>query len=234
MNDRPEDDTFKDIATEVVSPDDTVIADAEVTVVADAEVTEVVNPEATVVADADATVVADTEATVIMDANETVVAPSATSPRPAPRVAQPQDGIELGTIIRDRFVIEERVGKGGMGQIFRARDLRKEEAEDDNPYIAIKFLGEEFSKHPRALINLQREAKKTQQLAHPNILTVYDFDRDGDRVYMTMELLNGAALSSWTNINFKEGRKPTIPSLIEGMASGLSHAHKFVMGSRAS
>ncbi|MBE9537705.1 MAG: serine/threonine protein kinase [Proteobacteria bacterium] len=226
----------KDTATELASPDLTVIADAEVTVVVDAELTEVVNPEATVVADAGATVVADAETTVLVDvdetllvdANKTVIAPSATTPHPAPGVAQPPDDNEgIPSIVRDRFVIEDRLGKGGMGQVFRARDLRKEEAEDDNPYIAIKFLGEEFSKHPRALISLQREAKKSQQLAHPNILTVYDFDRDGDRVYMTMELLNGAALSSWTNINFKEGCEPSIRSLIEGMASGLAYAHDF-------
>lgn len=129
-------------------------------------------------------------------------------------------------IVRDRFVILECLGKGGMGQIFKARDLRKEEADDDDPYVAIKFLDEAFSRHPRALISLQREAKKSQQLAHPNVLTVYDFDRDGDRVYMTMEFLNGATLAGWDSIKFLENRKPTIFSLIEQMASGLAYAHE--------
>lgn len=133
----------------------------------------------------------------------------------------------IAAIIRDRFVIEERLGKGGQGQIFKARDLRKEEAEDDDPYVAIKFLGEEFSRHPKALISLQREAKKSQQLAHPNILTVYDFDRDGDRVYMTMELLRGAPLSGWEGIAYNEGKAPTEASLIEDIASGLAYAHEF-------
>lgn len=131
-----------------------------------------------------------------------------------------------GGVIKDRFVIESRLGKGGMGQVFRAIDLRKQEAQDDNPRVAIKFLGEEFAKHPRALIALQREAKKTQQLAHPNILTVYDFDREGGRVYMTMELLDGAPLGDWEGIQFKEGKKPSVEFLIQEMAIGLAYAHK--------
>ncbi|MEQ8514564.1 MAG: serine/threonine-protein kinase [Chromatocurvus sp.] len=128
-------------------------------------------------------------------------------------------------VIKDRFVLQDRLGKGGMGQVFRALDLRKQEAEDEDAYVAIKFLGEQFSSHPKALISLQREAKKTQQLAHPNILTVYDFDRDGAHVYMTMELLSGAPLSDWESINFAEGTRPTREKLIEDIAVGLVYAH---------
>jgi serine/threonine protein kinase len=129
-------------------------------------------------------------------------------------------------VVRDRFVILERLGKGGMGEVYKARDLMKVEAEDDNPYVAIKFLGDAFVQHPRALISLQREAKRSQQLAHPNVLTVYDFDRDGDRVYMTMEFLDGAPLSGWDSIKFLEGRQPTAYQLIEDMAKGLAYAHE--------
>ena len=129
-------------------------------------------------------------------------------------------------VIKDRFVLQDRLGKGGMGQVFRALDLRKQEAEDEDAYVAIKFLGEQFSSHPKALISLQREAKKTQQLAHPNILTVYDFDRDGAHVYMTMELLSGAPLSEWESIEFVKGTRPTREKLIEEIAAGLSYAHK--------
>ncbi len=126
--------------------------------------------------------------------------------------------------VRDRFVLEARLGKGGMGMVYKALDLRKQEAQDDEPYVAIKFLSAEFARHPKALISLQREAKKSQRLAHPNIVTVYDFDRDGDQVYMTMEYLRGAPLSGWTSIEFEPGRKPEISSLIKDMASGLAYA----------
>ncbi|MBY6204262.1 serine/threonine-protein kinase [Halomonas denitrificans] len=129
--------------------------------------------------------------------------------------------------LKQRFILEERLGRGGMGQVYKARDLRKVEAQDDNPWVAIKILGEEFSRHPKALISLQREAKKSQQLAHPNVVTVYDFDRDGDRVFMTMELLQGAPLSGWKEIDYAEGRRPSPERMVKEMAAGLAYAHKF-------
>src|SRR6202020_2341272 len=85
----------------------------------------------------------------------------------------------VGSLINNRFVLEESIGSGGMGTVFKSRDLRKVEAQDRNPYVAIKILNEEFRRHPQALQALQRESRKTQKLAHPNIVTVYDFDRDG-------------------------------------------------------
>ena len=129
-------------------------------------------------------------------------------------------------VIKSRFVLEERLGKGGMGQVYKARDLRKEEALDDNPWVAIKFLGDDFSRHPKALISLQREAKKSQQLAHPNVVTVYDFDRDGDRVYMTMEFLEGAPLSRWESLSLEGEREEIVGSFIEQIAQGLAYAHQ--------
>src|SRR5581483_4293728 len=46
--------------------------------------------------------------------------------------------LATGSVIKGRFVLEEPIGRGGMGTVFRARDLRKEEAQDRNPYVAIK------------------------------------------------------------------------------------------------
>jgi len=78
-----------------------------------------------------------------------------------------------------------------MGIVFKVRDLRKEEAQDRHPYAALKVLNEDFRRHPESLKALQREARKAQNLAHPNIVTVYDFDRDAAIVFMVMELLEG-------------------------------------------
>jgi len=99
-----------------------------------------------------------------------------------------------GSVIKERFILEEELGRGGMGLVFKARDLRKEEAQDRNPYVAVKVLNEEFRRHPESLKALQRESRKAQNLAHPNVVTVYDFDRDGGNVFMVMELLEGEAL----------------------------------------
>ena len=99
-----------------------------------------------------------------------------------------------GSVVKDRFVLEEELGRGGMGIVFKARDVRKEEAQDRNPYVALKVLNEEFKRHPESLKALQRESRKAQHLAHPNVVTVYDFDRDGANVFMVMELLEGQSL----------------------------------------
>ncbi|MFC6755164.1 protein kinase domain-containing protein, partial [Halorubrum tibetense] len=99
-----------------------------------------------------------------------------------------------GDVIKERFIIEKVLGQGGMGIVCKAVDLRKVEAEDQQPHVAIKLLSHEFSKHADAFKSLQRETKKTQSLAHPNIITVYDFDRDNDTIFMTMEVLDGHPL----------------------------------------
>jgi len=131
----------------------------------------------------------------------------------------------IGDVIKERFVLDKILGTGGMGAVFRALDLRKQEAGDNRPYVALKVLGEDFKRHPEALITLQREARKTQDLAHPNIVTVYDFDRDGDLVYLTMEELKGRSLADLiadknTHLSFSE--KIT---MLREMAQGLAYAH---------
>ncbi|HEY6644275.1 protein kinase domain-containing protein [Povalibacter sp.] len=132
-----------------------------------------------------------------------------------------------GDTIKERFILEDVIGKGGMGIVFRVRDVRKEEAQDRNPYAALKVLGEDFKRHPESLKALQREARKAQTLAHPNIVTVYDFDRDGANVYIVMELLEGQPLDRY--IKDLEGTGLTITKalpIIRGLCSALAYAHE--------
>jgi serine/threonine protein kinase len=135
--------------------------------------------------------------------------------------------LEPGSVIKKRFVLEKMLGKGGMGLVFGAIDRRKEEARDPNPRVALKVLNADFQRHPQAFIALQREARKAQTLAHPNVVTVFDFDRDGDAVYMTMELLQGSPLDSVTREARGKGVKPEIAlPIIRGIAEGLAYAHR--------
>src|SRR6266566_3504843 len=69
---------------------------------------------------------------------------------------------QLG-ILKNRFVLEKILGAGGMGVVYKARDLLKVEANDKDPYVAIKVLNEEFKAHPQAFISLQRESRKSQR-----------------------------------------------------------------------
>jgi hypothetical protein len=114
-----------------------------------------------------------------------------------------------------------------MGTVYKALDLRKLEASDRHPYIAIKVLNVQFQGHPKSLIALQREARKAQSLAHANIVSVYDFDRDGSMVYVTMEYLSGKALSQllrapdFRSLPFEETMK-----IVRGMGQALAYAHE--------
>jgi serine/threonine protein kinase len=138
-----------------------------------------------------------------------------------------------GVTLKDRFVLLEKLGQGGMGVVYKAKDLLKVEAHDKDPYVAIKVLTDAFRKYSGSFIALQREASKAQRLAHPNIATVYDFDRDGNTVFMTMEYLQGKPLNQLLKeINKKPLKMDQALHIIDELCSGLSYAHeKFLIHS---
>ena len=130
------------------------------------------------------------------------------------------------TLLKGRFILEELLGAGGMGVVYKAKDLLKIEAQDRDPYVAIKVLTDEFKAHPEAFIALQRESRKTQRIAHPNIVTVFDFDRDGDTVFMTMEYLDGKPLDKLIAQYRSVGLPPEeVIKIIEGISAALIYAH---------
>lgn len=140
--------------------------------------------------------------------------------------AEPERMKGVGDTLNGRFVLEECIGFGGMGTVYKALDLRKLEASDRKPYIAIKVLNVQFRGHPKSLIALQREARKAQALAHPNIVSVYDFDRDGPMVYLTMELLTGKPLSHVLRVpGFAGLPYAEVMRIVTGMGNALSYAH---------
>jgi serine/threonine protein kinase len=151
----------------------------------------------------------------------------------SPPLGDPEEQTEpermkaVGDTLNGRFVLEECIGFGGMGTVYKALDLRKLEASDRKPYIAIKVLNVQFRGHPKSLIALQREARKAQTLAHPNIVSVYDFDRDGQVVYLTMEYLSGKSLSQmlrgpdFAGLSFAEAMH-----IVDGMGKALAYAHE--------
>jgi serine/threonine protein kinase len=129
-------------------------------------------------------------------------------------------------IINQRFLLASKLGVGGMGTVYRAKDLRKVEAQDKNPWVAVKLLNDAFKEHPSAFIALQREAQKSQKLAHPNIVRVYDFDRDGETVFMTMELLRGEDLNHIIKRNKKGFKQEDALNIIRQVGGALAEAHK--------
>ncbi|MBT6277335.1 MAG: protein kinase [Chromatiales bacterium] len=148
------------------------------------------------------------------------------------RASQPAGPVTFGegSILRNRFKLETKLGEGGMGTVWKGVDKLKEEARDRNPYVAIKLLQGDFRHHPEAFIALQRETAKQQRLAHPNIATVFDFDRDDDTntVFMTMEVMSGDDLAAHIRRNLPPDGLPYEEAmvLIEQLGNGLAYAHQ--------
>jgi serine/threonine protein kinase len=135
--------------------------------------------------------------------------------------------VEQFQVLKGRFTLEKVIGVGGMGVVYKASDRLKVEAHDREPYVAIKVLSEEFKAHPESFIALQRESRKTQRMAHPNVVKVFDFDRDGDIVFMTMEYMEGRPLDEL----IKQYSATGLPhndawNIMHGLCSALIHAHE--------
>ncbi len=94
-------------------------------------------------------------------------------------------GADEGTIGSYRLV--RRIGRGNMGVVYEGLDV-------GGRHLAVKVLPRELAKDPELVERFRREAMAAARLPHPNITSVVDFGTDGDRLYMAMELLEGADL----------------------------------------
>src|ERR1041385_8809915 len=95
-----------------------------------------------------------------------------------------KQGTKLGT-----YDVTSLIGAGGMGEVYRARDLKLERD------VAIKVLPEQFARDPERLARFQREAKMLAALNHPNIAAIYGLEQSGSTHYLVMELVEGSTLA---------------------------------------
>ncbi|MGA8272564.1 MAG: protein kinase [Candidatus Sulfotelmatobacter sp.] len=135
----------------------------------------------------------------------------------APEVLQlpPPRALTSGTKL-GRYEIVERLGAGGMGEVYRARDKQL----DRN--VAIKILSPSFSENDR-LHRFEQEARSASALNHPNIVTIYELGREGSSHYIAMELVEGKTLRDLLVPSSLPIRKAI--EIAVQVAEGLARAH---------
>ena len=134
--------------------------------------------------------------------------------------------VDVNTVLLGRFKLIQLVGEGGMSDVYKAIDLRRVEAGARDPHLAVKVLTVSFDDFFSSLAVMHQEASKLQTLTHPNIVRVFDCDRDAQTVFMTMEYLDGTPLKF---ILKKAGDVPVARDIamriIESMVAALEFAH---------
>jgi serine/threonine protein kinase len=138
----------------------------------------------------------------------------------------PSSRIELGRVLRDRYVLVDRLGSGGKGSVFKALDRYRVSLPEAQQFVAIKILHAAAGNREELLANLRREFYRTQMLSHRNIVNVFELDRDGDVDFFTMEFLEGELLSSvMARLQPLPMSRPQAWAIIRDIGSGLEHAH---------
>src|SRR5262249_48904080 len=110
---------------------------------------------------------------------------------------QPSSDIEYATGLAGkvvgRFAIGERIGKGGMGEVYRAEDTKLKRT------VAIKRISPKFRDNPIYRSRLMKEARNASVLNDPHITAVYDVFHDGDEYFLVMEFIDGKSLRNYVN-----------------------------------
>src|SRR5476649_1159913 len=145
-----------------------------------------------------------------------VTAPSSRASTPAGRAGEP---FATGDMVADRYRIVGLLGRGGMGEVYRADDLTL-----GHP-VALKFLPRSVEQSSGLLDQLLGEVRVTRQISHPNVCRVYDIGTANGRHFLTMEYIDGEDLASLLR---RIGRLPTDKALdiARQLCAGLAAAHE--------
>ena len=150
----------------------------------------------------------------------TLGASSAASSAPAPARDSLASGsiLEMGKVIGGRFQIMELLGMGGMGAVYKAYDR------DIEKIIALKCIRPELSSHPEVVQRFTQELLLARQVAHKNVIRIFDVRESGGLKFITMEFLEGQSLAT---LMAARGKLPSSEAvdIMRQVCSGLAAAH---------
>ena len=136
----------------------------------------------------------------------------------APAARPPRVNLAPGSVLADRYRIERLLGRGGMGEVYKAQDLRLGQT------VALKFLPPELAQEPERLELFHREVRLARQVTHPNVTRVYDIVESDGHLFLSMEFVDGedlaAALKRRGRFEAREGVE-----LMRQICAGLAAIH---------
>src|SRR5579862_7198283 len=146
----------------------------------------------------------------------TVAMPQARTPTPSGSFNEGR--FPPGTVLADRYQIIGLLGHGGMGEVYRANDLKLGQP------VALKFLPAAMAKNHQLLARFHAEVRIARQVSHPNVCRVYDIGEVDGSTFLSMEYVDGEDLSSLLR---RIGRLPQDKALEIGrqLCAGLAAAH---------
>ena len=126
--------------------------------------------------------------------------------------------IKIGMMIGDRYEVLEKIGTGGMADVYKAKCHKL------NRFVAVKVLKQEFSENANFVSKFRTEAQATAGLMHPNIVNVYDVGEEDGIYYIVMELVEGITLKKYIEKKARLSFKEAVSIAIQ-VSMGIEVAH---------
>lgn len=127
--------------------------------------------------------------------------------------------IKIGMMVGDRYEILEKIGTGGMSDVYKAKCHKL------NRFVAVKVLKQEFSENDNFVSKFRTEAQAAAGMMHPNIVNVYDVGEENGTYYIVMELVEGITLKQYIEKKARLSVKETVSIAIQ-VSMGIEAAHR--------
>jgi hypothetical protein len=145
--------------------------------------------------------------------------------RATPQSSVPPARLQIGQVLRGRYVIESQLANGGTGTVFKALDRSRSEHTETHAEVAIKVFHQQDG-DTDVLSKLRREFYRAQSLSHQNVVKVFELDQDAEFPFFTMELIDGETLPCVMQ-KFQPRPLPRAYAwaIIREVGAGVAHAH---------